>query len=598
MFLKTVFVSCMVACAVFADTSTPGKNSLSDSLKSALAATKTNDSRIDLLTQLGSALARSNPQLSLSYADSARWLARSTKDTVREHAALISAAEALYYSGKPDSAQIVLQKAIDFFESSANAQYLGHANYNLASFYYRQKQNQKAAEMYIKAASAFNKAEMPLWLGRSRNNAGLSFWNLGDYENALKYYKLAYLTFSKLKNSYWMGLVSNNIGTIYWGIGSYNLALKQFHQALDMRKRNKDFHGLVLTLNNIGLIYQEWNKFENALTYHSRALALSDSINDLFGKAYSQINLGTYYTKMNKHDTAIKYFKEAKKNYARDNMNIGQSLALFHLGQTYFSQKKYQEADRYFSSSLQIAEESKNNFRKAMALGSIAETQLYLGNLKKATTDALNSLSIAEHEDYRQLFSKNYFTLSKINERKGNWQQALGLYKKATAWKDSLFNDEKIAEFSDLQVRFRLQDSDRENLLLRKDNEIQRISLESGQELRNYLIIIILLAIATIVLIFLKFRFSKKTNTLLQAQNSKILLINSEKENLINELQSVLDNVKTLEGLLPICSSCKKIRNDEGHWAEVENYVRDHSKVQFSHGLCPDCAANYKELLG
>jgi PleD family two-component response regulator len=55
------------------------------------------------------------------------------------------------------------------------------------------------------------------------------------------------------------------------------------------------------------------------------------------------------------------------------------------------------------------------------------------------------------------------------------------------------------------------------------------------------------------------------------------------------QLQEALANVKTLKGLLPICANCKKIRDDEGYWQQVEVYVRDHSEAEFSHGICPDC---------
>ncbi len=58
---------------------------------------------------------------------------------------------------------------------------------------------------------------------------------------------------------------------------------------------------------------------------------------------------------------------------------------------------------------------------------------------------------------------------------------------------------------------------------------------------------------------------------------------------LVIELQEALATAKTLSGLLPICSSCKKIRDDEGYWHQVEVYVRDHSEANFSHGICPDC---------
>ena len=66
-----------------------------------------------------------------------------------------------------------------------------------------------------------------------------------------------------------------------------------------------------------------------------------------------------------------------------------------------------------------------------------------------------------------------------------------------------------------------------------------------------------------------------------------------QKEVLIHELQDALSKVKTLQKLLPICSQCKKIRDDEGYWNRIEEYFNKHSDTQFSHGLCPDCAEAY-----
>lgn len=62
-----------------------------------------------------------------------------------------------------------------------------------------------------------------------------------------------------------------------------------------------------------------------------------------------------------------------------------------------------------------------------------------------------------------------------------------------------------------------------------------------------------------------------------------------EREKLIADLSDALTRLKKLKGLLPICPSCKKIRDDQGYWHQVENYMQDHSEVEFSHGLCPDC---------
>jgi len=68
--------------------------------------------------------------------------------------------------------------------------------------------------------------------------------------------------------------------------------------------------------------------------------------------------------------------------------------------------------------------------------------------------------------------------------------------------------------------------------------------------------------------------------------------VEMERERLLQELQEALGRVKTLSGLLPICAGCKKIRDDQGYWTQIESYLKAHSEAEFSHGLCPDCVAS------
>jgi PAS domain S-box-containing protein len=73
----------------------------------------------------------------------------------------------------------------------------------------------------------------------------------------------------------------------------------------------------------------------------------------------------------------------------------------------------------------------------------------------------------------------------------------------------------------------------------------------------------------------------------------------AEREQLIHDLQQALKNVKTLSGLLPICANCKKVRDDSGYWSKIEKYICAHSQVQFTHGICPECAQIlYPQLVG
>lgn len=91
------------------------------------------------------------------------------------------------------------------------------------------------------------------------------------------------------------------------------------------------------------------------------------------------------------------------------------------------------------------------------------------------------------------------------------------------------------------------------------------------------------------------------SSTLIRGEKGKLFLsayrditgrkrTETEREQFIRELREALAKVNMLKGMLPICASCKRIRNDDGYWEQVEEYVKEHSAAEFSHGICPDCA--------
>ena len=113
-----------------------------------------------------------------------------------------------------------------------------------------------------------------------------------------------------------------------------------------------------------------------------------------------------------------------------------------------------------------------------------------------------------------------------------------------------------------------------------------------------------LFILAVLVLVDRTLAERQRASTALQANN---LLMNREietrkqvqreNEQLIGELRASLMKVKLLRGFLPICSYCKKIRDDRGYWNQIESYIRDHSEAEFSHGMCPDCMKEHHSEL-
>ncbi len=67
----------------------------------------------------------------------------------------------------------------------------------------------------------------------------------------------------------------------------------------------------------------------------------------------------------------------------------------------------------------------------------------------------------------------------------------------------------------------------------------------------------------------------------------------AEKNHLVLRLQEALAKIKTLSGMLPICASCKKVRDDKGYWSQIEQFLSENSEVEFTHSLCPGCVKKY-----
>lgn len=105
-------------------------------------------------------------------------------------------------------------------------------------------------------------------------------------------------------------------------------------------------------------------------------------------------------------------------------------------------------------------------------------------------------------------------------------------------------------------------------------------SIKKGIEIENRPVLSILKQVAEI----------KRELSIAQQEIERRKAAEKERDRVIQELQQALTEVKTLRGLLPICSNCKSIRDDKGYWKGIERYIQEHSLVQFSHSICPECA--------
>jgi methyl-accepting chemotaxis protein len=147
-----------------------------------------------------------------------------------------------------------------------------------------------------------------------------------------------------------------------------------------------------------------------------------------------------------------------------------------------------------------------------------------------------------------------------------------------------------VSEKEDYSVRAEIQNKDELGALAEGFNEMLTQIQRRDSELEGY-------REKLQELVDMRTEQLKTANEQLQRELTMRKLADAEREKLIKELKSAFANIKTLSAMLPICASCKKIKDDKGYWKQVEVYITEHTDTLFSHGMCPECEKKaYAEL--
>jgi hypothetical protein len=138
-----------------------------------------------------------------------------------------------------------------------------------------------------------------------------------------------------------------------------------------------------------------------------------------------------------------------------------------------------------------------------------------------------------------------------------------------------MFNRENAARLQRLQVAYEAEQQQRQIQLLQQEGSLRDAELRRARTTRTALAVIAVLVLVSLALLFTRFRAKQQSEARFRAQ--------------AEALADALARVHVLKGMLPICAWCKKIRDDNGYWTQVESYVSSHSAAEFTHSICPSC---------
>ena len=146
-------------------------------------------------------------------------------------------------------------------------------------------------------------------------------------------------------------------------------------------------------------------------------------------------------------------------------------------------------------------------------------------------------------------------------------------YRRYKALNDSLFSEEVEKNINYVRLTYETEKKERENEVLRNEKLAQQIIIRRNKIINVLISISLVSIIALSVILYFANRHKHKANKLLQDKNREISRQRDDIEIQKSELELALSKIKTLSGLIPICSHCKKIRDDEGYWEQIESYI-------------------------
>ncbi|MBT3232374.1 MAG: tetratricopeptide repeat protein [Calditrichaeota bacterium] len=340
-----------------------------------------------------------------------------------------------------------------------------------------------------------------------------------------------------------VGSFLNHLGIAYDGLGKFDSALEIYFRVLKEIVLQEKNDLCCATHINIGNTFVNCQELEKAIHHYNEAMEIAEEMNNERQKCTCAFNIAGIFYYKGEYEKALDYYKKIEQSFKDQGHMADLQDVICNIGRIYAKLGKFKPAISYLENALAISEKLDNKYVTANTSRFLAE--LYFEQKKFDQGEILLSraLKIAEDINAQNLIRGIYETKTDYYKSTRKYKQALQYTEKLYALTIKVFNEESQKRIEELQVQYETD---------KKEHEAEIYRLK---------------------------------NVELAESNQKLI--------------EALDQVKVLGGLIPICATCKKIRDDKGFWNQLEAYITEHSDASFTHGICPSCADEvYQKLEG
>jgi len=312
------------------------------------------------------------------------------------------------------------------------------------------------------------------------------------------------------------------VGVIHKSMGNYDESLSAFYEVLNIHENNGYQYGIGFTLNAMGGIQRTFGNYPDAVASFQRAIRIFSGLNETSDLSMSMENLGNVFAEMNLFDSALYYYNGALDIDRKLNKKFGIASELENLGSLYLNKGNYQQALNYQLESLEIRRQLPQKRELAMSLIKTGKIYGIMQLYREADDYLFQGMELAREIKARPYLMEGYRELALLYELKNEFDQAYEYQKKFIQLKDSIFNEEKIKQITDLEARYKTTKKDQQITLLAKENEIKEAKVKQQAILRNALLGIIMLIAALAGMVFYSSRQKLKNQKIISEKNEEL----------------------------------------------------------------------------
>lgn len=388
--------------------------------------------------------------------------------------------------------------------------------------------------------------------------------------------------------------IYGHLGALYNELGEFEKALQYCLKAIVLAEKYKtEDYDTVELYNFTGIIYRGFKNYKESLKYFEKAVAFAKKINNRGVQVYYEANTAEVALLAGNKDKALYYLNEIEKkdDLAYDPQFVN---SLTVLTTSHVKLKNEAKADKY----AQIILKTYDNYKataeeKAVTTGFSAALMSYFYYKKKYDLCKKYTLIYkdrAVESKSKQKIMNAYQMLFKIDSAQANHKSALDNYKMEMLYKDSIFDEAKNKQFTEMQVKYESEEKEKSNLLLKKQAELQKSKLSKADLMKNVGLAGIAILIITVIILYRRYVLNKRIRKVISQKNETLQNTIQEKEWLLkeihhrvkNNLQVVMSLLNTQSHYLQDESAKKAIKNSQNR---IHSMSLIHKKLYQSNNI-------------